>query len=97
MVLRDYLNKNYVQSLLIGFVTTFVYTLLEKNRTSEEQVSTSMKIVVLLKVFLASSIASIAVLYCVRFNKQTEGGGGGNVSVQAPALEQSILTGKPNF
>ena len=91
-MLRQYLNKSYFQSLIIGVLSSIIYRLLNRNKDKQNNVG----FVALLKVFLASTVASLFVLYSVNFKlgnilKQT----GGNLeNVIEP---QQIMTGKPSF
>ena len=91
-MLRQYLNKSYVQSLIIGVLSSIIYKLFNRNKEKQDNVG----FITLLKVFLASTVAALFVLYSVIFKlgnvlKQT----GGNLeNVIEP---QQIMTGKPGF
>tara|TARA_Y100000590_G_C15658932_1_gene991784 strand:+ start:211 stop:537 length:327 start_codon:yes stop_codon:yes gene_type:complete len=108
MTIRDYLNKYYIQSLFIGVISTVIYKLQQRtNKESTNTVPTSMKLLELLKVFLASSLGSIIVLYTLHYvlsSKKLSGGGEKMPTIQTqPAvanistLQQPIMTGKPTF
>tara|TARA_Y100001970_G_scaffold200477_1_gene243866 strand:- start:304 stop:576 length:273 start_codon:yes stop_codon:yes gene_type:complete len=90
-MLKQYLNKPYVQSLIIGVLSSVIYKLINRNKDEKNNVG----FIALLKVFFASTVATLFVLYTVNFKmgsklKQV----GGSLENLEP---QQIMTGKPAF
>ena len=91
-MLKQYLDKHYVQSMLIGILASIIYKLVNRNKNNKNNTG----FVSLLKVFLASAVASLFVLYSVNFNLGTilkQSGG----TVENIIQPQQIMTGKPDF
>ncbi len=90
-MLQQYLEKNYIQSLLIGVISTIVFKLLHKKNKDTKK--SPVDWISLLKVFVSTTLAALIVLYTrSRFPKMC-GGAGKNLNLEI----QDIMTGKPAF
>ena len=91
--MSKYLKKPYIQALIVGTVTIVIYYLLNKKNDNDKQ---NLNMVNLLKVFLSTTISSLAVIYLsntkMNVTKSLMSGGGTNVT-----NTQNIMTGKPQF
>ena len=90
-MLRQYLSRPYIQSLIIGIISSVIYKLLNRRNDAKK---TNTGFVSLLKVFLASTISSLFILYTINFQLPKTSQNGGNIKVITP---QKIMTGKPSF
>ena len=90
-MLRQYLSRPYIQSLIIGILSSVIYKLLNRRNDAKK---TNTGFVSLLKVFLASTISSLFILYTINFQLSKTSQNGGNIKVITP---QKIMTGKPSF
>ena len=91
--MSKYLNKPYIQALIVGTVTVVIYYLLNQKTDNDKQ---NLNMVNLLKVFLSTTISSLAIIYLsntkMSVTKSLMSGGGTNVT-----NTQNIMTGKPQF
>ena len=90
-MLRQYLSRPYIQSLIIGILSSVIYKLLNRRNDAKK---TNIGFVSLLKVFLASTVSSLFILYTINFQLLNTSQSGGNIKVVTP---QKIMTGKPSF
>lgn len=90
-MLRQYLSRPYIQSLIIGILASVIYKLLNRRNDAKK---TNIGFVSLLKVFLASTVSALFILYTVNFQLPKTAQSGGNSNVITP---QKIMTGKPSF
>ena len=90
-MLHQYLSRPYIQSLIIGILSSVIYKLLNRRNDVKK---TNTGFVSLLKVFLASTVSSLFILYTVNFQLPKTAQSGGNIKVITP---QKIMTGKPSF
>ena len=91
-MLRQYLSRPYIQSLIIGILSSVIYKLLNRRNDAKK---TNIGFVSLLKVFLASTVAALFVLYTVSFKLLKTSQSGGNI--KDIVTVQKIMTGKPSF
>ena len=93
--MNNYLQKPYFKAILIGTLTSVVFYMLNyKNKTNDKN---QIGFVDILKVFIASTISSLAILYVSNFKFKTKlQSGGGGEGTNAPNT-QTIMTGKPSF
>ena len=91
--MNKYLNKPYIQALIVGTITVVIYYLLNKKNDQDQQ---HLNMVNLLKIFLSTTVSSLAVIYIsntkVSVEKSLMSGGSTNVT-----HTQNIMTGKPQF
>ena len=89
----EYLNKHYVQSLIIGVISSIVYKLINRSEDNKHKIG----FVTLLKVFFTSTVSALFVLYTVNFKLPLKQIGGSSCNVETPLQVQEIMTGKPTF
>jgi len=90
-MLQEYLEKNYIQSLLIGVISTIVFKLLHKKNKDTKK--SAVDWLSLLKVLVSSTLAALIVLYSRSKFPQMCGGASKNLNLEI----QDIMTGKPTF
>ena len=90
-MLYQYLSKPYIQSLVIGILSSVVYKLLNRNDAKKQNAG----FVSLLKVFLASTVSALFVLYTINFKLLKTSQNGENI--KDVVTVQKIMTGKPSF
>ena len=97
MQIQEYVNKQYIQALLIGFFASVFYKLLYRSRNAKN--NQTPKLLELAKIFLAATLASIIVLYTLHFTfaKNVNQSGGGNNLSELQPTQPVIMTGKPSF
>ena len=91
-MLRKYLEKSYVQSLLIAVISTLVFKLFHKKNKDENK--SNVNFVELFKVFVSTAVSAQFILFSLNFKFGEVGGGGkNNLNFEI----HDIMTGKPSF